>query len=392
MPSTPPLPQRPQPVRTGRSVAIAILRYFPHGGLQRIALDVALELERRGHHVRIFTQEWKGPRPGSQADTGGSLRVETVGTKGASNHGRAADFGRRLASRLREEPADVVLGFDRLPGLDLYFAGDPCYSARIRRDRSRLHRFLPRSRGFLALERAVFGVGQPPRVLLMDGREQAVIQREYGTEEERFRVLPPGFSATRSRGSDAGELRARIRNELSVGDVFLSLALGSDFHRKGFDRALRALKAVNGSGPEKAVLAIAGSGDTRAMKTLAAKLGVSNSVRWLGARDDVPALLQGADLLIHPCRSEPAGMVLLEALSAGTPVLTAGAAGYAPYVNESGAGEVLSEPFQQEALTSAWIRIMSTPRAALQESALGYAKGLVPEAMTAAVAEEVEGA
>jgi UDP-glucose:(heptosyl)LPS alpha-1,3-glucosyltransferase len=373
-------------------VAIAILRYFPHGGLQRIALDVAVELERRGHHVRVFTQEWKGPRPDSQPDTGGSLRVETLRTKGFGNHGRAADFGRQLASRLREEPADVVLGFDRLPGLDLYFAGDPCYSARIRRDRSPLHRFMPRSCGFLALERAVFGTGQRPRVLLMDGREQAIIQREYGTEDERFRVLPPGFSATRSRGSDADELRARIREELRVGDDFLGLALGSDFRRKGFDRALRALKAVNNSGPGKAVLAIAGSGGQRSMKNLAAGLGVSNSVRWLGARDDVPALLQGADLLVHPCRSEPAGMVLLEALSAGTPVLVTGAAGYAPYVQDSGAGEVLSEPFQQEALASAWIRIMSTPRAALQDSALGYAKGLVPGAMTAAVAEEVEGA
>ncbi len=386
MPRSSPTPPRVPP----RSVAIAILRYFPHGGLQRIALDVAQELARRGHQVRIFTQDWRGPRPDESQGAGGSLAVEILNAKGHGNHARATDFGRSLAAALNGAPAQVVLGFDRLPGLDLYFAGDPCYSGRIRRDRPWLHRWTPRSRGFLRLERSVFDPDQRTRVLLMDDREQAIIQREYGTQGERFRVLPPGFSATRRQSPEAAEERAAIRSELGVENEFLALALGSDFHRKGFDRALRALHKVNGGARQKAVLAVAGSGDQRPMEALAKKLGLANSVRWLGARDDVPALLQGADLLVHPCRSEPAGMVLLEALSAGTPVLTSSTAGYATYVAESGAGAVLPEPFKESDLAGAWIRIMSEPAADLEEKALRYAAGLPPDAMVIAACEEVE--
>ena len=388
----PPPPSSPAaPVR----IAIALLRYFPHGGLQRIAVEVALELQRRGHHVRIFTQDWKGPRPAPHPGGDGTLNVELLDVKGLSNHARAADFGGALARTLKDAPADVVLGFDRLPGLDVYFAGDPCYSARIRRDRHWLQRFTPRARTFLKLERSVFGADSRARVLLMDGREQAIIQAEYGTQGERFRVLPPGFSATRRQGPDAHEQRARIRSELGAEDAFLALALGSDFHRKGFDRAVRGLLAASQHAaaqrpPQpKPVLAIAGSGDDRRLKELTTKLGLGEQMRWLGARDDVPALLQGADLLVHPCRSEPAGMVLLEALSAGIPVLVAGAAGYASHVAASGAGAVLPEPFDQPALDHAWIRIMSEPGPGLQEQALRYTAALDPLGMVAAVADEV---
>lgn len=373
-------------------MAIALLRYFPHGGLQRIAVDVALALRKRGHHVRLFTQDWQGQRPAPLAGADGSLQVIVPEVRGVTNHGRAADFGRALTLALQNAPADVTLGFDRLPGLDLYFAGDPCYSARLRRTRPWFQRLTPRARTFLKLERAVFGPESKARTLLMDGREQAVIEAEYGTDPARFRVLPPGFSATRSRGPNAERQRAAIRKELGAEDHFLALALGSDGHRKGFDRALLALRAANlGAGP-RSLLAIAGSGHTEGLKALARKLHLGDSVRWLGPRDDVAELLQGADVLVHPCRSEPAGMVLLEALSAGTPVLVAGAAGYASHVAASGAGMVLTEPFQQKSLDEAWIQVMSEPAADLSDRALRYAAQLDPNGFVDAVVAEVEGA
>ncbi len=385
-----------------RSVALALLRYFPHGGLQRIALECAEALAQRGHKVTLFTQEWLGPRPET-------VEVEILPARGLSNHARAASFGAELKSRLLAQPVDVTLGFDRLPGLDLYFAADPCYSARLRRDRGPLHRWTPRARAFLRLERDVFGTESPTRVLLMSGAEQAVIQSEYGTPSSRFAVLPPGFSSSRRRGDDAPSVRARTRAELGLQglglqelglperdeDALLLLALGSDFHRKGFDRALRAIHHLAASDPSRQVwLAIAGDDDPAGLRALSASLSANIStavhVLFLGARDDVPALLQAADLLIHPCRSEFAGMVILEALSAGTPVLTAACAGYAEHVQGSGAGTVVPEPFRQDALNSALEQLAQSPLAPLRDRAIQYMKGLDPGAMVDAVVREVE--
>ncbi len=377
-----------------RRVALALLRYFPHGGLQRIAWDVADLLHQRGHHVTLYTQDWQGPQPTTQDGTSPTWEVRTLPASGSTNHARAADFARRLKDCTGPGSSDVTLGFDRLPGLDLYFAGDPCYSARIRRDRPRWHRWLPRSRTFLGLEHGVFGPDEATRILLMNGAEQRVIHGEYGTPESRFRVLPPGYSPSRRRGDLWREQRRSIRAELGAEDSdVLGLALGSDFHRKGFDRAIRALHhALQADSTRRFLLAVVGAGPTKKLRTLARELGVGAHVRWLGPRDDVPALLQGADLLLHPCRSEPAGMVLLEALSAGTPVIVSACAGYACHVADSGAGAVLPEPFQQADLNRALVDLGQGPRDHLCAQALAFTSQMDPQGMIRAVAEEVEGA
>ena len=70
----------------------------------------------------------------------------------------------------------------------------------------------------------------------------------------------------------------------------------------------------------------------------------SNSqVTFLGARDDVPQLLWGADLLLHPAYSEAAGLVLLEAMVAGVPVIASAVCGHAHYIGEHALGRELKD-------------------------------------------------
>ena len=66
----------------------------------------------------------------------------------------------------------------------------------------------------------------------------------------------------------------------------------------------------------------------------------------------VPELLLAADLLIHPSLKESAGMVILEAIVAGLPVLTTSSCGYAFHVEQAQAGVVCPMPFQQELFKS----------------------------------------
>ena len=53
------------------------------------------------------------------------------------------------------------------------------------------------------------------------------------------------------------------------------------------------------------------------MRRQAAVLGLEEAVRFLGMRDDVPALMQAMDLFVLPSRSEGLGLVLIEAQAAG---------------------------------------------------------------------------
>lgn len=79
-------------------------------------------------------------------------------------------------------------------------------------------------------------------------------------------------------------------------------------------------------------------------------LNLENQVFPLGGRDDVPALLLAADLMVHPARFESAGSVLIEAIAAGLPVITTAACGFATFAAEVDPQLVTPEPFEQKKL------------------------------------------
>lgn len=366
------------------NIALALLRYFPYGGLQRDMLQTAQLCRDAGHRVRILTARWEGPFPEG-------VEVDRLPVRGWTNHGRARHFARRLLARLAADRPDRVLGFDKLPGLDLYFAADPCFVDRAHRRRRALYRLTPRYRTFAALERAVFAPQAATRILLLDPRQQAVYRRWYGTGEDRFLRLPPGTSRDRRAGADAGALRLHGRAKAGLDDhEALVLLLGSDFRRKGLDRAIRALANLPEPQRRRTRLLAVGEDDPRPGQSLARRLGVDDRVRVESGRDDVPVLLQAADLLIHPAREENTGTVLAEALAAGLPVLCTDACGHAPHVRDSGAGRVLTEPFRQTELDAALADLLAADRELLRARALAYAGRVDLHSMHERILEAVE--
>jgi glycosyltransferase involved in cell wall biosynthesis len=106
-------------------------------------------------------------------------------------------------------------------------------------------------------------------------------------------------------------------------DVPLALALGRLHVNKGFDVLLAALAQA-----PRLHLWLAGEGDLRAtLERQATALGIIARVRFLGWRDDIPALLAAADFLVCPSRHEPLGNVVIEAWAAGVPVVATASEG-----------------------------------------------------------------
>jgi glycosyltransferase involved in cell wall biosynthesis len=73
---------------------------------------------------------------------------------------------------------------------------------------------------------------------------------------------------------------------------------------------------------------LVGDGElARSLATQARQLGVDPRVRFLGYRDDVPDLIQAADLFVFPSQTEGLGSTLIDAMLAGRPVVTTTAGG-----------------------------------------------------------------
>ena len=337
-------------------LGLVIFRYFTHGGLQRDYLGLARTLSERGHRVMLLAGSWEGPHPDG-------LPVHLFPPKGFTNHGRNRSVAGQVLADGPGLGYDALVGFNRMPGLDVYYCGDGCFRAEAAR-RGLLHRLTPRYRQMVADERAVFGRGSRTQVLMLSPREHGRYTEAYGTEPERLHPVPPMIGRDRCRPSEpeAGERRRAFRQALGIDDkALLILAIGAAVRTKGLDRTIRAMAALPAALRAVTRLAVVGGGDGGRIDRLARRLGIGDRVMVLGPRDDVPDALAAADLLAHPARRENTGQAILEAIVAGLPVLATENCGYSSHIVAAGAGRVLPEPFDQAAYTAAMAAILTSP-------------------------------
>ncbi len=324
--------------------SFALYKYFPYGGLQRDFLRIAQAVQERGHQIRVYCHSWQGDQP---AD----FDVVMVPVKGHTSQAKNRFFTDCMQQDLAKKPVDCVVGFNKMPGLDVYYAADGCYAAKAIQERGKFYALTPRYRHFRRYEEAIFGVGQKVEILMISALQQAVYQQLYGTESARFHMLPPGISKDRIAPDNADDIRAEFRQEFKLGEQdLLVLMVGSGFKTKGVDRSLLALSALPAQLKSRVRMFVIGQDNPSRFIAQADKLGLSQQVTFFAGRDDIPRFLLGADLLIHPAYHENTGTVLLEAVVSGLPVLTTAACGYAHYIDDAKAGRVLPLPFEQKAL------------------------------------------
>lgn len=342
-------------------VAFCLFKYFPYGGLQRDFLRIAKEIYSRGHQVRVYVQNWQGPKPDE-------FEILEVQTKSRTNHGQGKEYTEYVHRHLSEYPVDVVVGFNKMPGLDVYYAADVCYEEKVLQEKHGLsalfYRLTPRYKHFSQYEKATFGPDGCPHLMMISDVEMRYYAKHYSTEEYRFTLLPPGIAKDRKYSPAQIELRNKFRQENNISDEQLVLLqLGSDFKRKGVDRSLRAIASLPDEIKDKVVYLVVGQDDPKTSEALAKQLNLSKSqVRFLGGRDDVPAILAASDVFLHPAYHENTGTVILEALVAGIPIIVSGICGYAHYVAEAKCGNALSEPFKQDEMNRALLKLLSDSR------------------------------
>ena len=347
-------------------IALAIFKYFPHGGLQRDFMRITEVLLERGHDVTVFTRSFAGTPPAG-------LKVEIVKVSSFTNHGKAAQFGRFFKNAAAG--FDVRFAFNRIPGADFYFAADNCImSEALSAYPEWFLKISPRHRAIIAQEREVVAKGGNTKIFYITGKQKEDYQKFYQTEEERFFYLPPGLNDACFRTADAENLRKEKREALHIADdELLLLLVGSFFEGKGADRLLKAAGALPESLKKKCKIAIVGSMPRKPCAKECRKSGIElKNLLMPGASDDVPKWLLAADLMVHPARKEATGTVIVEALAAGLPVIASGECGFANFAADAG-GCALKLPFEQEELNEK-LRQSLEPEtlAQLKSAALAY--------------------
>ena len=311
-------------------ICCAISTLFTSGGLQRDCLNISEQLIERGHTVTIMATRQIG-----RVESSAQIRIQP--TRVLSNPGNDEALGKMLLAARQD--FDCVVGFNKMTGLDVYYAGDPPYFAS---KRGWWRRFSPRFIRQQKLESTIFAPGSAVKIIALGEHQAALYSGFWRTEEARMSVIGPTLDPRRRTPHlTARDRRHEIRDRFGLPrEAVIALTIGNRVNVKGLDRAVKALEqfsnihwAVVGTRKD--------SSEENRLLGLISKFGMGGRVTLLGVQEDIPAIVATSDFMLHPARLENTGTVLLEALANGLPVVASAACGYAKYVEASGAGIVV---------------------------------------------------
>ncbi|MEW6688963.1 MAG: glycosyltransferase family 4 protein, partial [Pseudomonadota bacterium] len=313
-------------------IAIVRQRYNPYGGAERFIERALPALERAGAEVTLIARSSSG---------WGSRRVLTFNPFYIGSVWRDWAFARAARRAWRSAGFDLVQSHERIPGCDLYRAGDGVHRRwlEIRRANAgpleRLGIALnPYHHYVCAAERAMFEHPALRAVICNSAMVREEILRSFRIAPEKLHVIHNGVELEHFHPHEAAKLRAAARAELGLAaDELALLHVGSGFARKGLDAAIDALALC---GEPKLRLFVAGRDRASArFEARARAAGLGERVKLLGAREDLRPLYAAADCFILATRYDPFPGAALEALAMGLPVIVGRRSGAAELVRQA---------------------------------------------------------
>ena len=306
----------------------AVRRYGPVGGMERYVWELTQALAAAGHPVTVLCERLHAPAPAG-------IAVHELGEVAPRPRWLALlRFSHRVERWLRNHPqAAVIHSHERLGVHHVTTFHGPPFATVFERPwwkrlslRVRMQLWLERRELLGASVRAV--VPNSPLIAQQ-------LLRYYPQVRERLAdPLPPGVAAGPPRP-------ARVVSP----DGGVIGFVGKEFKRKGLEQAAAIVAELRRRRPQ-AELRVVGP-DPAEVEPLFA--GWRGGYRLLGWSSD-PAVYAQMDLLLHPARAEPYGMVVAEAMAAAVPVVISDRCGIAPEVSPQ-AGSVLP----LDAPVEAWV-------------------------------------
>ena len=335
------------------NVALVLDRYNPNrGGLEVWTHGFAQWLVGRGHKVTILCARAEAECPGAAfhlyAPGDGPLaRAANIDTEltrltfdivhdmGFATTGDALQphTGSRLVNREHENAAMT-----------------PYSRWRRKLSPGERHRW----RETAILERRQFS--DPSRIIAISALVRDQIAARYNLDATRIAVIRNGIETARFAGERLSPLRGAARAKWRFGEATVFLLVANNFLLKGLGTAQQALARL-GIGRTGLLLAVAGKGPVEEYSCLAEKLGVAESVRFLGHVGRIEEAYAAADVALHPTYHDACSLVTLEELASGLPLITTRANGGAERMVSGEQGFLLDDPHDALALCAAIARM-----------------------------------
>ena len=326
-------------------LAIVRQKYTAFGGAERFVERALVALRAKGVDVSIVAREWQG-----------DVQGERVNPFYLGRTWRDAGFARGVQRLIAQKRFDLVQSHERIPGCDIYRAGDGVHATWLELRNKPFDRFAPWHRYTLAAEMGMFRHPKLRAVICNSRMVRDDIARRFGVNDEKLQVIYNGvdLEAFHPRLREEKGLALREKTGIAATTPVL-LFVGSGYERKGLPTLLHALSLMSRS--DARLWVIGRDKDETLRRQLAQTLGVDDRVLFLGAQTDVKPFYGAADVFALPTLYDPFPNAALEALACGLPLVTTTTCGAAELITPAngsviGAGDAVALALSLDSLCS----------------------------------------
>lgn len=319
-------------------VAVIIPKYGLVGGGERFASEVTSRIARDGRFdVHVFANKWV-EEPGSP------VTFHKVPIARFPRFLRPLSFALFANRMVKKGSFDLVHSHDRTSGADIYSVHcvpHALWVRDVRRKRSSLF-----DKAVAESERQMISSGASSLFLPVSSLAMDAFRSEYKKLPGKWRPLYPGVDFERFSSPSREACRAEIRASHGIREEdFLVLFVGMNFEVKGLDTIIKAVALAKSSAPGASIrLLVVGRGNERKYREMATAHGVGDAVVFAGTRSKgLERYYRAADCFAMLSTFDTFGMVVLEAMAAGLPVMISSGVGAKDLVEEGVNGFVLAE-------------------------------------------------
>lgn len=333
------------------------------GGAETSTFQLARRLAERGCQVTLVTR--------SLVRASGEFELLRVPAPRGPRGLQTAGFVQRAAAATTANAFDIVHAITVCPTADVYQPRGGTIRQTVARNlalrRGQISRQLKRLANAFNLKQQVLhrlearllGRRQPPVVAAVSDYVARQVRQQYHLDAEQVQVIFNGVEPYEPPGPGSNRDREALQRRYNLpANTTLALVVAHNFKLKGLARLIEALPGVTG---HLRVLVV-GRDKPAKYRAQAARLGVADRLRFVGAADDMGEFYRGADLCIHPTYHDPCSRVVLEALSAGLPVITTRHNGAAEVMQDGVHGYVIESADDVPALGEAIGRLLDPDR------------------------------
>jgi len=317
-------------------IAVVIPKYGPVGGAERFACEVTERLARSGRYeFHVFANCW-------QATPGSPVVFHKVPIIKFPRSLRPWSFPWFAQRAIESGQFDLVHSHDRTFRADVFsihcvpHAG---WIGSVRKKRASLF-----DRSMMAVEKRMINDNADAWFLPVSSLAVEAFHHEYRELPGRWQITHPGVDIARFASPDREACRREIRGRYGIRDTdLLVLFVGMNFEVKGLDAILAALAKARTKANVR--LLVIGRGDEQKYGALARLLGVAAAVTFAGTQTiGIERYYRAADVFMMLSAFDTFGMVVVEAMAAGLPVIISGKVGTKDLIADGENGFVVPNP------------------------------------------------